>query len=1346
MPDSAARRKEKLAKLLDVPWANLKIPLESPWQILLAHLANDIGGIEKILEIKEYLYTLNLRDTNDPSYDAAMQARLAVLHQRISKAYFVKSNFTDYLPGGQHVADPGAADFQICHQRLLIHLKAIDRAADPRAVVVAALGRSIAALERKLVYTEALSHGLKDANNGHETDFKEHLLNLRTTEVPANSRDDFLQRMAPKELQKAIGTLTDAIAKATSILQGRAEQQMWVDDVLASVKDTIRYLENPAAREQLTLVDLTFYIGEHRDASDFRKGTTGQYAPVDTYTQGLVLRLPHFEDNRWTIDLAYSLIDPNYNDAANASKLALINTVYGFNFTSAQIDAYGTISSMLGSVLRGFDIDEIDDRLKQYLHNTGDHSLRTIITIASMRDTVAKRLKELNKQGRLPDDQLQRVLGLNQMLAQFLAQKAILHDDGEFLCELLGNNLVGKSEKEEKFLKMLRDRVEQFVAEGPVLDELRSRLNAGHMGGAWGAEALEKQFDEIKRVMGNAPIDDSHLEQFQTKFFETVFKIVERLNTSHDIIAQRAVGKINPDEGSWRNRRNVAYRQIVYSLLYPFNKVAGHKDKTIDSYDKSVYYSDEYDLEIARKDHEARIRVATVTSAPPQFDEELQRVRDRPETAMPIDDFLAVRDLKYKDSLFRSLVRHITGLYKRLSASMATDHQWLAEAWCFATSVEALHYSKKMAQNTQQVDADKVERAGFKTIAQGVAAACVDLKQRFGDGITFLYLQQVPIHREQRYRILTVTNDTTRILGVSAADPEKPYQITDYQLLIEAAYHLGAPIKKLLSQVVFKPLNTIPARLRLRDLDRVSDQEFETLLWMTSVREFAADAGLTATGLLQGSNQAFSAFLNNPTLLSLLQSVDPKSFAVINPFITAVLQNPDIQQDAIRKCYGYILAAYPDAIASKDHYDIPPQAMREIAKRRHMNKGDFDDNPFDPLPSGYMAKQFHDYFVWKYGEYAQGQRPPCPLTKKMVKIAERAERLRLDEIINERQVRLRLRCEASVCPAEQARLKRTLEKLTQSKASVRLWKRHRLFALAARDGMTIRFGSIALLGALMAKSGVGVPIAALLFGLNLCSAGGSAMLANIGASMKKRLGHPSRLFRGLHNLPYFVRDPERGVYIHKGRYYEPFSKAYDQLATSLADGVRTPNSAIQQLSDMTIALMVTPVRVFSNMAVSSSAFARQNAIGFYDSLGILYTTIAHGPGVASTAQAAVSYFSTRCFFRTGNNIDLYNEIKLEQEAGGVAEINCIKKRVAEKIKKETSPILLNLINNAAAKYDRHPVSKVTRAVSTVLDVNSHVEGMARVGSRRMTAARHSLQRQRLRVVRSAERIKRYVVG
>lgn len=1309
------------------PYAQYTPSPDSPWALLLAHLANDESSLKKIFEIKEYLYLKDMRDSGSLAFDPENQYRFAYLKKAIADAYFVRTDFEDYLPQGVHAHEAGSADFS---RRLKQMTRFLEETLDDYAqgspdTIKQAVARAVQANLRQLGYLQELKMKSEEANaNGRSLDENE-ILDLRTVEnVSPDSLGSFLTSMLPEALATAAGRLTNTIDSGRAILSEQPEKEKWMEEFADALRRSLVFLKNPNGREDLTLIDLTFYIGEHRGASKFRGSTSGYYAAIDALTAGLVLQMPEQEKDRWSIDRAHALIDPKFQSQAFALKLAAINAKHRFGFTSEEIDAYGTVTGLVGTVMRAFDIDEIDDRFKQYLHNTGDHSLRTLITIAQTRDTVINRLKNLPPEEGLSPQDLQEQIRLAEESARVRAEWAMLHDIGEYLGELLGNNLVGKNEKEMKELKRLRDRIEDYVASKPVLEEFAARLKAGGLSGDWDDDKIQAYVHRMKQVMASK-VSSEDGYNYGNAFDITLSKIFERLNTTHDIIAQRAVGRINR-AGKWENQKEIDDSQLQYTLLYVFSKIAGHKAESTDPVDIAAFYKEEHLRNLEAQDHARSSWPARASGSATQFRKDLARIKDVPNTALPLDDFLAQRDIVYGKSVFKKFVDQTLHNHETLSQEAARARQIHDEATLSAVCHEMLHYAKKTARLSPKLDAWKIEKAVRKTISQGLAAAQRDLADRSDGRIGLQYLRPTAILSQERYRIATIHND--QIMGGFIGDPKKPQQITDLQLLGQPFAALLSSLSNAVAKPLYNLVNTLPTGLMLLDLQSITLGEFQCLLRMTAIKEAVADTALTGIGLLQGAKDGgFTSFVNNPDLMGLLQAMDTKSFAIVNSALTLVMQEPHVQQEAIRKSYGHILAHYHKGISEK--YGIPADTIALIRKKRYLGKGTYDRNPRDPLPSGPLAEQFHDYFLGQYNGTDPDHSPKhCgPWDKKFAKHAERAERVRLHEIITEELTRTKDRLAFGTCdPAEQAKLSANLEKLAQAKKALRPWRKNPFFSFAAKYGLTTRFGSIATLGTAMAFSGVGAELTlpvlgsfktSAIFGANLALAGGSAFLASLDNVLKTRVSDTNAVMRVLRNLPYLERDQNRGWYVNKGAYRRP--EKQEAFMRDLIEGHAKNPGFVTQIADCLVASVTTPIRYLAREKTSANAFARQNTVTTIDTVGLVASTaLDGGASWAAYAQCGLATGATLLFMRVG----LYNmmmfEIQKDLEAGHVPDLETIKTRIAENAKEgKTNTLLLNAMNAVGRGSQKTALGRLAAKGLRGLSINNHI---ARLFSKRST--------------------------
>ncbi len=928
------------------------VPNDSPFAIVMAHHATR-GESKKINQLKEYLMLRQSRDQGD-SYDVD---RFDVLLQAVSKEYLLHTDADHFLKDDYAGTDEGK-DFQ---NRFFSLRKYLFQFSDGENVVPAvqqAMERSNEANRRRRSYAKVLQ---KDVRQGNK---------VWDTEGSAWDGAEYLEQNFPDMLQRSldvtIGRINTAIRVGNEV---SGDNSLLSEEYAQSMRNINHFLDTFNQREEVTLLDLMYYIGEHRDTTTFRDSTSQYYSDYEALVAGITHTMPSQETQRENIDLIHNCVDPEFNDLTHALKLSYLNVKHNIGLTTQDIDIYSTATSSISNIMRAFGVSEMDDRSKQYFHNSGDHSLRTILTIVSIRDANKARFERMHEKGEVSSKQLAQQENLSNQTTAYMCKMACLHDTGEYLGELLGNNLVGRSVLEERFLRILRDQTEEHIMKHVIPEELQHRLNIGDSSSRW----QDKNVNEYIKDSLNPPNEF----RFDTSFYSTIFDTFERLQTNHDIISLREVGRIN-QEGHYENAINASEDDVLYTMQYVYSKITGHKFHTTDSADIAAFNDSEYDRKRAKDDYYISNRVASDTGSPLPHDPDVTRIQDLHNTALPLDTFMEEKDVEYGKSLFKKLVQQTLDNYENLPEEEAMDRQAHDEAMLHGLCYEMNHYARKLAK-TSNLDRQIIDKATRKSIAQGIVLANSELQEH---GIELQHLE-VPdqVLTKKRYRVASV--NTSRFMGGFLGDPDKPDQLFEpVQDIVRSVESIAKTAKSEIVSPLWKVAKTPVQALTLIDLDHVTEDDFKRLFQISSVLEAGGDLSLGVTGLAEGVSTADGGF-------------DPKSLAVLNPLLTFTLAKPQRYAEAIEKCYGHVLHMHGDKIAQK--YGLE-ESIDYLKTRSNLEKGPYYKKPTDITLSGELAEKMYHYFDAQYEALDKTNKLPDHRVKGFETI-EKAEKYILREMI-----------------------------------------------------------------------------------------------------------------------------------------------------------------------------------------------------------------------------------------------------------------------------------------------------------------------------------------------------------
>lgn len=1080
-------------------------------------------------------------------------------------------------------------------------------------------------------------------------------------------------RIAQDSLSNYEGLLTSVMTKIDDI--SKDNRPGWDAEYQQSMQKISQFLDAPDNRDNIGFAELPYLIGKHSISSGFRGTTQEKYSEIDVLIERLTPRIPSEENYRQDVDQTHNLVDPRFQEKAYALKIAAVNARNDLGFSSKDIDGFASVVSGLGSIMRGYGIDIIDDRYKQFLHNTGDHSTRTMITAAGLRDAMVKRFEHLHKHDEMSDSELETQKELAQDMTQYMVRKAALHDLGEFLNEVLGNNLTGKTRTEEKLLRQMRDELEDAIMDEYALPSIEKRLADGSFKEQMDKDSIQHFRHTAEEVLG-LDISGDHYskryDQYDSKFFEMVFEEIERLNSQQDILAFGDIGKIN-DEGNWQNSGNKTRNDEVYTYNYVASKLFGHKIDSTDIGDQAAYEQQEHERTIQKQTYDTANATASELGVAKPHAPDITRKQDSPDTSLPLDEYHLQRDIDYGKSHFKQLTKQIKQAHATSdSKEEATSKQIHAEALLHAVAFETTYYLKKQARISDSLDEQKVRKASMKSVGQGIAAVSAELKE---DDLQLAYLKEPEqIIGQQRYRLSDTKS--SEALGGAFGSPEKPNQLVGVSSLIKNVSNIIDGAKGLVTDLVLKPINTIPQIALLKQNEQFSKEAYQSILKHLTATEIGADAAMASVGLAQGqttgSDQDEAGF-------------DTKSLSLLSPVITSTLQGPKDLKEAVEKSYGHILRKYAPDIAEAHH--VPKEAIEALQKPLNIAHGDYERRPTDITTSGKLAEQIFDYFDVKYG---QTDRDISDIDQNLVKQIHKAEAYHLRGLIDKEIIKAQDKSTLDVDPAENLRRQDKIELLADAKDSI---ENNPFFNNRAEHSNVIRFGMVAAFGAAYMASGSGdtlpVPFTDAEIDtshtfLTLALAGLSTTLVELGQKITRDLPETHPIKRFIDDLPHFELKDDGGIDIVKGSSLKK-SELADKTPEEIASHFGKTPGAAQQAIDTTLATVTTPVRALANRNTSNTLFGAQTTMSTVDSGGVISSSMKQADidPVASTIKAASATTASLMFSQSTVQSMWINEIPKQLERGNDVSYETIQTNISENIKKDTHEWMLNLLTNLA---------------------------------------------------------------
>ncbi len=1223
---------------------DFQIDPQSMWAVLCAYHATR-SDEQKINKIKEYLHLKEKRDTKQ-DYDSS---RFEMLKKQISNEYFVKTDAQKYL-GEEYSKTDAGEDYQTRLNHLKTYLDNFKDNKTAQSTIEQGMGRSVKTAIHRINQCRKMQNSLRGGTVfWNESD-------------AAYTGAQYLVKNFPDIAQTSLGDTMGDLNSAVSFSKSIQNTSSRINhEYIQSMQSISHFLDVFNDREEPTLVDLMYYIGEHRDATTYRDSSTDLYAKYETFVVGTTHSMPSQETQRSHIKRVYNAVDPDLQQHIYGMRLAELNTKHNLGLNREEVDLYGTATSMISSIMRGYEISNIDDRFKRHIHNSGDHSLRTCITIASIRDANIARFEEQHISGSLSAERLERQIGLANESATYLSKIACLHDTGEFLGELLGNNLVDKTEKEESVLRRLRDCTEQHIMDNVFTQELEYRLKNGITKDRWQDHKVK---DFVKDSLNASSFN------FRTPFYEMAFDILERLQTQHDIITQRTVGRINK-EGVYENADTMSVDDARYTMQYAYSKITGHKFHTTDPVDLAEFEQEKYEQKRAQQDYSITNETAIKTGAALPHEPETTRIKDLPHTSMPFDTFMDERDIDFDKSLFKKFVDQTIENHKTLPKEDAISRQRHDEALLHGLCYEVVHYTKKHARTSSFIDDTIVDKATRKSIGQAVTLARSALMDKGIEMQTDMDLKYFELPEKvlgkQRYRVASV--NTTTVMGGVFGNKEKPNQLFEP---IQSLFKTANAGLKLANDYLLKPAMEItktPVQaLMLIDNKHVTEADFKRLFEITSALEAGGDAGLTLTGLGAGSDNAQD------------EGFDGKSLALLNPVVTQLLAYPQRRAEAAAKCYGHVLHLHGDKIAQK--YGIE-DAIDHIRNRENLKKGHYHRKPNDITASGKLSEHIYAYLTRKYDE-----QEPTQSDLKYSKKFDQAERYVLREMLTDEIAKISMRAMQETSPVQRASWQKKIDQMQDAREKI---EGDMLFRTGAKYSHEIRFGTITALGVMMAGSDTGVELwnnitTSTVFGLNLAAAGLTSFMASLGEKIPQ-LPYYTKLRQKIEDLPHFDKGKDGGLYIVKGAVHDlqgTNSDSFEETHKKLIKRHHNkPPNLFTQIKDTSLAIPVTAIRKLADRSTSSAAFANQSTAQTVDTVGVIGGAFDKANSLLNSTTQITGTVASNMFFRRVGVLNMYMlEIKDDLQHGKDPNYDIIKQRVSEKLKNGAYEPLLNAMRNA----------------------------------------------------------------
>jgi len=341
--------------------------------------------------------------------------------------------------------------------------------------------------------------------------------------------------------------------------------------------------------------------------------------------------------------------------------------------------------------------------------------------------------------------------------------------------------------------------------------------------------------------------------------------------------------------------------------------------------------------------------------------------------------------------------------------------------------------------------------------------------------------------------------------------------------------------------------------------------------------------------------------------------------------------------------------------------------MRHILVRENMALGGYHKRPTDVMISGKASEAMYAYFGQQYGGAA------VAVNRRF----EKAERYMVREMFKKEIIKLENRRAQETSPAQAGLYKDS--KIPALKAARDKIPSDNIFVARAKYAMEIRFGTIAILGAVMIGSHVGITIPGIeintsaVFGFSLMLAGLAAFISSLQHRISAlSVSNPVRRF--FEHAPRLEIDDRGNIYIVKGI-----------ARTQKSQGILTMNKAtpgpLEQIGDVLLAVLSIPIRLLATQG--TRLFGNQSAISIYDTTGTFCRNIVrmiHGDVIAAVQTLAAA--TSMLMFNDVTILNMYmGKVEEALRTGREAHFKIIQREIDEDLKGNGNVTLINLGRN-----------------------------------------------------------------
>lgn len=748
-----------------IDYIDHRIDPDSPEALLAAHLANK-GLYDSIMDLKAFDYhRIRYEQAVENGEEYPDYEIYEALRKKIIETYGARTDFQDFLqhdelPETSEVERRNRSDFRQRVENLKAYLDT--KIKDPNERTKA-LQNAVEALSRRSKEAGSFSGKLEDILTGVLGDIKP----VIESKMPGFS-DTTFQELAEELVGKFKDFASHSISQTEALYDSAAEHGQSIlnrpdkeiskkyDRSIRNALGSIReFIDNPNGRNRLSINDVMHFVNNHRRAISFAGSSADLIQTSEALVSGLIIEMREFEKYLYDIDKIHQLTDPEYLLKVFEVKLSYLNAKFShLDFSSDDISFYAAVLADLSSVSRGYGNSSIDDRTKQYYHNTGDHSFTTIVTLMSLANSTSKEIEKAREKGKISETEYEQECNELKANVRFLTKMAIFHDLGEHFRELLGPNLKDETAAVESVLRRIRDIVEGTIAEDYALEHIRETFQKYNpdFQDEDGRKKVNDFVKRAKKVLTHTSDIEGEESLFDDPYYMALFDALERINTQTQLHALHDAGKIGKD-GKWSHGGHIPEPQLRYAAGY-FSRIFFGEPFRLISQDEVVIHQHAAAVREAESERvSARETSATAGKTGVSRSRNNGTLEGRPYTDRPYLDEIQERAVDFHTSIFKKLYDYKLSLLVQvanntISFEQASSRMRIQERLLEQFLEEGIHKVTKgfRIHPDYKEEARKLEVAFRSKAAQGVALLRKKLER---DGFTDLVDRLIRKHMEE---------------------------------------------------------------------------------------------------------------------------------------------------------------------------------------------------------------------------------------------------------------------------------------------------------------------------------------------------------------------------------------------------------------------------------------------------------------------------------------------------------------------------------------------------------------------------------------------------------------------